>query len=61
MAVPKKKKSKAKGRSHLAGAWRLDRPAPQRVPALPGLQDAPRGLPQLRLVQGTPSGRGRLT
>jgi large subunit ribosomal protein L32 len=26
MAVPKKKKSKAKGRSHLAGAWRLERP-----------------------------------
>jgi large subunit ribosomal protein L32 len=27
MAVPKKKKSKAKGRSHLAGAWRLPLPA----------------------------------
>lgn len=27
MAVPKKKKSKSKGRSHQAGAWRLDAPA----------------------------------
>lgn len=27
MAVPKKKKSKAKSRSHQAGAWRLDAPA----------------------------------
>jgi large subunit ribosomal protein L32 len=26
MAVPKKKKSKAKGRSHLAGAWKLGLP-----------------------------------
>ncbi len=34
---------------------------PERVPALPGLQDPPRGLPQLRLVQGSPGRRGRLT
>jgi len=27
MAVPKKKKSKAKSRSHRAAAWRLDAPA----------------------------------
>jgi len=27
MAVPKKKTSKAKGRSRKASAWRLDRPA----------------------------------
>ena len=61
MAVPKKKKSKAKGRSHQAGGVASGPARPQRVPALPGLQDAPRGLPQLRLVQGSPSGRGRLT
>ena len=27
MAVPKKKKSKAKGRSHLASAWKLSLPS----------------------------------
>jgi large subunit ribosomal protein L32 len=27
MAVPKKKKSKSKGRSHLAGAWKLSLPS----------------------------------
>ena len=61
MAVPKKKKSKAKGRSHQAARVAPGPAAPQRVPALPGVQDAARGLPQLRLVQGAPSGRGRLT
>ncbi len=61
MAVPKKKKSKAKGRSHQAAAWRSGPAASQRVPALPGVEDAARRLPQLRLVQGAPSGRGRLT
>jgi large subunit ribosomal protein L32 len=32
MAVPKKKTSKAKGRSRRAGAWRLDRPARSTCP-----------------------------
>ena len=36
MAVPKKKKSKAKGRSHQAGGLASGPAAAQRVPALPG-------------------------
>ena len=61
MAVPKKKKSKAKGRSHQAAAWRLGRPARSVCPHCQAVEDAARRLPELRLVQGAPSGRGRLT
>ena len=61
MAVPKKKTSKAKGRSRQAANWRLAPPGAQRLPALPPGQGAPRGLPELRVVQGPPGRRGRLT
>jgi large subunit ribosomal protein L32 len=32
MPVPKKKKSKMKGRSHMAGAWKLHAPAASTCP-----------------------------
>ena len=61
MAVPKKKTSKAKGRSRRAANWALERAGAQRLPAVPAGQGSARGLPELRLVQGSPGGRGRLT
>ena len=61
MAVPKKKKSKSKTRSHRAGAWKLARPVAQRLPAVRGCQAAAHGVPQLRLVQGPRRRRSRLS
>ena len=61
MAVPKKKKSKMKTRSHRAGAWKLARPGAQRLPALRQRQAAAHGVPVLRLVQGPRRRRRRLT
>jgi len=60
MAVPKKKTSKAKGRSRQAANWVLRRP-PRSVCRTASRQDAARGVSELRVVQRAASRRGRLT
>ena len=60
MAVPKKKTSKAKGRSRRASNWVLQPTEPQHVPAMPPGQGAPHRVSALRVVQGPPGGRDRL-
>ena len=62
MAVPKKKKSKSKARSHRAARLAaLGRRPAQRLPAVRRRQAAPRRVPDLRLVQGPRRRRRRLT
>ena len=61
MAVPKKKTSKAKGRSRQAANWRLELPPRSVCPHCHEAKAPARRLPQLRLVQGSAGGRGRLT
>ena len=51
MAVPKKKKSKMKSRSHRAGAWKLAAPAGAPARVLRQREDPAHGLPVVRLVQ----------
>ena len=61
MAVPKKKKSKAKSRSRRASRLDARRPGPQHVPPVRRGQAAARRVRHLRLVQGPPGRRRRLT
>ena len=60
MAVPKKKTSKAKSRSRRASNWVLGLPARSVCPQCQPRQGAPRGVPELRVVQGPAGRRGRL-
>ena len=61
MAVPKKKTSKAKGRSRQASNWVLKRPPRSVCPHCQPAKLPARRVPQLRLVQGSTGRRGRLT
>ena len=61
MAVPKKKTSKSKSRSRRASAWTLHDARAQPLPAVQPGEAAARRLPALRVVQGSPGGRGRLS
>ncbi len=61
MAVPKKKTSKAKTRSRRASAWTLGTPGAFRVPLARAGEGSPHRLRHLRLVQGPPGHRRRLS
>ncbi len=61
MAVPKKKTSKAKGRSRQAANWVLRRPPRSVCPHCQSAKTPHVVCPSLRVVQGASSRRGRLT
>ena len=61
MAVPKRKTSKAKSRTRRAANWQLDEPPRSVCPHCARAKTAARGLPELRVVQGSRRRRGRLS